>query len=153
MNEQHLNDRTQAKAFAQRTRCSLQFIENARRDGDSDVHRVTQITLSLLGLVVFPWERGMLETAMQGKSIVEMNAEGWPKWEITLDEDGPKTDTLERIVYHLCNAVSHGRLTFSSNSPKPEEVEIIVEDAFRENSAVHWRAGPLARQDKSRPTS
>ena len=146
MNEQHLNDRNQAEAFARRTRCNLQFIENAGRDSDSDVHRVTQITLSLLGLVVFPWERRVLKTAMQGKSIAEMNAEGWPKWEIILDECEPKTDTLGRIVYHLRNAVAHGRLTFSSNSRKPEEVEIIAEDALPGNSQVHWRAQIRADQ-------
>jgi hypothetical protein len=51
MTEQKLNDRNSAEVFAQRTRRNLEFIENAGLSGE-DVHRVVQISLSLLGLVV-----------------------------------------------------------------------------------------------------
>lgn len=44
--------RSEALGFGQRARANLRHIEEARRCG-SDVHEVTQIGLSLLGLVVF----------------------------------------------------------------------------------------------------
>ena len=49
-----LSPRGTSEGFAQRTRKNLLYIEEASRSG-ADVHAVTQIVNSLLGLVVFPW--------------------------------------------------------------------------------------------------
>jgi hypothetical protein len=141
-----MSARNQAVVFAQRTRRNLEFIENAARHRESDVHRVIQITLSLLGLVVFPKEKLTLEPAMQKKTMVEMDREGWPKWQITLDQGTRKTDTLGEIVRHLRNAAAHGRLSFTSDSPDPRDVEIIAEDSPPQSSDPNWRAKITADQ-------
>lgn len=50
-----LASRNDSRGFADRTRKNLLFIEQAYESGN-DVHVVTQIVTSSLGLIVFPWE-------------------------------------------------------------------------------------------------
>lgn len=146
MSKKHLTDRSQAEAFAQRTRCNLEFIEEAGRDSVNDVHRVTQITLSLLGVIVFPWERETLDSAMQATSLADLDVQGWPRWKITLDEGEQKTLTLGRLMYHLRNATSHGRLRFNSDSPEPREVMVFAEDVKPRQEQPYWCAEIQADQ-------
>jgi hypothetical protein len=121
------NTRNEAIEFARRTRRNLEAIEEAAESG-AEVHVVTQLALSLLGLVVFPKEKLLLEGARR-KTLPEMKEEGWPTWVITRDDDKKRpTTTLFDIVAHVRNAASHGRLTFTSDSRLIEEVAIVVED-------------------------
>lgn len=139
MHQELVNTRNEALEFARRTRRNFEFIESAKEKGD-DVHVVTQLTLSLLGMVVFPKERLLLE-GTETKTIAEMSTEGWPIWTITLDDSKKPTKTLADILRHLRNAVAHGRLTFTSDSPHLEEVAILVEDKKRrEDSTPYWCA-------------
>jgi hypothetical protein len=71
-----MNTRNEALEFARRTRRNLEFIEKAKGEGAS-VHVVTQLTVSLLGLVVFPKERLLLDQA-ERKTIADMRTENWP---------------------------------------------------------------------------
>jgi hypothetical protein len=48
-------DRNTIEGFAERTRKNLRFIV-AAYDGGQDVHTVTQLINSLLGLIVYPYE-------------------------------------------------------------------------------------------------
>jgi hypothetical protein len=138
MQQQPVNTRNEALEFARRTRRNLEFIENAKEKG-ADVHVVTQLTVSLLGLVVFPKERLLLAQA-ETKTLADMRAEGWSGWTITLDDPAKPTKTLADVLRHLRNAVAHGRLTFTSDSPRLEEVAIIVEDKKREDPKPYWCA-------------
>ncbi len=132
-------DRNEALEFARRTRRNLNFIDNAKAQGD-DIHAVTQLTLSLLGLIVFPKERLLLDETKK-MTLDSMASKGWPTWKIILDDTKKPTSTLADIIYHLRNAVSHGRLIFTSDSPKIEDVAIIVEDKKRpEDAEPYWRA-------------
>jgi hypothetical protein len=137
-----INDRNQPLEFAARTRKNLEFIEAAARNGD-DVHRVIQITVSLLGLVVIPREK-LLLPHLKDTTMASLAAEGWPTWQISLGK--AETKTLHDLVRHLRNAASHGRLDFTSNSPDPAQVEIIAEDKRPASSQVTWRAQIRADQ-------
>ena len=120
--------RNHALGFANRTRKNLEFIEEAYKE-DKDVHVVTQVAISLLGLIVFPKEKLSLEEHLDKISLNSLLQEGWPQWEILQGT----CETLYDLVKHLRNAASHSHLYFSSNSRVMEEVDIEVKDR-------HWQA-------------
>ena len=82
---------------------------------------VTQVVLSLLGIVVFPFER---TAAYQhwDLSLKELEAEGWPPWRYAAGS--PHTATLWRLIEHLRHAMAHSNIAFSSDSRRLDEVEI-----------------------------
>ncbi len=59
MDENLYVQRNDAIVFARHTRVNLEYIESARQ-AQADVHLITQLANSLLGLVVF-WERNFVE--------------------------------------------------------------------------------------------
>lgn len=139
MDQDRINSRNEALEFARRTRRNLEFIEDGAAR-QAQVHVVTQLTLSLLGLVVFPKEKLLLDETGR-KTLAAMASEGWPTWTITRDDGKKPTSTLADVLKHLRNAVAHGRLTFTSDSPRVEEVAIIVEDKERrEDPEPYWCA-------------
>lgn len=62
--------RNDALEFARRTQKNLNHIEVAFNSGE-DVHLVTQLANSFLGLIVFPWERNLVEQ-LKGQSLDEL---------------------------------------------------------------------------------
>lgn len=120
-------------------RRNLEFIEDGAAR-QAQVHVVTQLTLSLLGLVVFPKEK--LLPRRDGEEDARRNGERrLATWTITRDDGKKPTNTLADILKHLRNAVAHGRLIFTSDSPRVEEVAIIVEDKKRrEDPEPYWCA-------------
>jgi hypothetical protein len=140
--------RNEAIGVVQRNRKNLVHMRNARRRGEN-VHEVTNLVNCLLGMVVFPWERHVLED-MQETRMDSLVADGWPKWKITLDNYTHKTDTLGRLVEHLRNASAHGRVRFdgvgkgsgrlSADSSEPSQVVVIVEDLPDGAEAIRWEA-------------
>ena len=128
-----LNSRSRSLGFAERTKKNLLFIEAAFSEG-ADVHVVAQVILSLLGLVVFPWERHF-KTRMDDVPLDDLYKEGWPQWNIAVGSSG----TLSELVRPLRNATAHGRLTFSSESRLLHEVEISFWDC-QWGAAPHWEA-------------
>jgi hypothetical protein len=129
--------RNTTEGFARRVRKNLDFIIKKRAEGE-DVHEVTQLVTSLLGLIVFPWEDGALKH-LESLCLSELEEEGWPRWNILLDEKGD-TNTLGKLIWHLRNAASHRRLRFSSDRREMDKVEIEFEDAPRANAPPNWRA-------------
>jgi hypothetical protein len=130
--------RNEAEEFAKRTRKNLMCIIEAANAG-RDVHVVTQLTASLLGIVVFPWETYFRYVAGQLELEALGQDEEWPRWNITLGAD--QCVTLKDLARRLRNAVAHGRIDFSSDSRNPKEVFIEFEDADPgENQLPHWRA-------------
>ena len=129
-----LNPRNDALGFAQRTRKNLLHIESARDDG-IDVHVVTQLGTSLLGLVVFPRAQD-LDSKVRSLDWATLRADGWPEWRVTLGQCNPLGD----FIYHLRNAVAHGHVRFSSDDRDLNRVTIEVEDYKQGESAPYWRA-------------
>jgi len=141
MSGRGVNSRNEAFEFATRARQNLEFIEAAASRGDaSEVHVVTQLTLSLLGILVFPKEK-LLLGEIESTPLADLTKGGWPAWLVTRDEAGKPTDTLGRLLRHVRNAVAHGRITFSSDSPRMQDVSLLVEDKRkREDPAPYWCA-------------
>jgi hypothetical protein len=98
MDRPTINTRNEALVFAHRTRQNLKFIKEAKSRGEN-VHEVTQLALSLLGLVVFPKEKMLLDKTKR-MTMTEMKSKGWPNWKITLDNDKKPTSTLFDIIRH-----------------------------------------------------
>jgi len=126
MTHRGINTRNEALEFARRARQNLEFIEQAAaaRPADGSVHVITQLTLSLLGMVVFPKEKLLLDS-IEAKTLAGLAKDGWPTWLITRDQPRKPedtTDTLGKLLRHVRNAVAHGRITFTSDSPRPEDV-------------------------------
>lgn len=136
MPENYSLSRNTTEGFARRVRKNLDFIIEKRRESE-DVHEVTQLAISLLGLIVFPWEAHALQH-LENLSLVELESEGWPRWEILLDEKGD-TKTLGKLTWHLRNAASHRRLKFSSDDRDMHLVEVEFEDSANAKSP-NWRA-------------
>lgn len=86
MSEAYELRRNTTEGFARRIRKNLEFIISERRRG-ADVHEVTQLTTSLLGLIVFPWESHALGI-MNSWRLSELESKGWPSWTILKDRDG-----------------------------------------------------------------
>lgn len=130
--------------FSRRTRSNFEFIEKTKSgDPTAPVYAVTQLTLSLLGIVVFPYER-IDHPGILAKTVDEMMTEGWFGWSVILDcpkKGRSRTNTLRDLLFHLRNAVAHGRLTFSSDSARIADVVVTAEDQPNsEGAVVNWRA-------------
>lgn len=131
----YVASRNESLGFAQRTLQNLDHIEQARKAGDDDVHVITQRTVSLLGLIVFPWLEGFDES-IKSKELRTLEEEGWPSWSFLQGE----SKTLGDLLRHLRNAIAHKRLRFSSDSRDPEEVRIEFADAKSDEATAYWRA-------------
>ncbi len=116
--------RNDALGFAQRTRKNLAYV-NLVAEGGGDVHVVTQLVNSLLGLVVFFREQNLLEFAAT-TPLADLESKGWPCVTVTMGAD--KCSTLKDLVSHLRNAVAHGRIHFSSDDREMHQVRILFED-------------------------
>ena len=137
-----LNSRNYALGFAERTRKNLEHIEEASGAG-LDVHVVTQLANSLLGLIVVPWERDFARGVadLQLEDLVTL---GWPRWEIRRGY----CHTLGQLVRCLRNAAAHGHMHFSSESRILNEVFIEVSDFRPQSNEPYWTAcigGPELR--------
>jgi hypothetical protein len=140
MAESPINTRNDALEFARRARTNLRFIEEAAaHNPGTDVHVVTQLALSLLGMVVFPQEKLLLDR-IQEVTLDSLAGEGWPVWQIRLQDPSRPTLTLGDLIWHLRNAVAHGLITFTSDSPKMDEVMFIVKDRKKRSSQPYWCA-------------
>jgi len=126
--------RNQVLGFVDRTRKNLMHIEYALDKG-RDVHVVTQLVCSLLGLIIVPWEQEHVQAA-EDLGLEALVARGWPEWEITLGS----CTTLGDLIWHLRNAAAHGNLRFSSENRDLTKVTIFVHDKKRRNAPPYWKA-------------
>jgi hypothetical protein len=115
-----LNARASSVGFSERTQKNLRYIEQAFEGGE-DVHVVTQVVNSLVGLVVFPWERLFLEH-IRDVQLADLEQKGWPAWQYVV---GGCT-TLGELARFLRNGTSHSHIEFSSDSRHLDEVTIQV---------------------------
>jgi hypothetical protein len=123
--------------FSERTLKNLAFLEAARRQG-VDVHVVAQLTTSLLGLIVFPYQEicDSKYTEFRKIKLADLEAQGWPSWRVDIG----KSKNFHDHIRHLRNAISHRRVYFSSDSRDPSEVEIHFRDCADRNGPWDWGA-------------
>lgn len=131
----NLPSRNDPLGFAKRTLRNLTVIEKRyENDPSSEAHVVTQITLSLLGLLVYPYERlNELKSPIFAKTLTEAANEGWLGFRITIDNRYRPTKTIADLVKHLRHAVAHSRLTFLNDSRKLSEEVLTFENGSRLN--------------------
>ncbi len=146
-----INTRNEALEFARRARQNLEFIEQAAAAGPRDdrVHVVTQITLSLLGMVVFLKEKLLLDS-IETMTLNRLTEDGWLTWLISRDQPrrpNDITDTLGKLIRHVRNAVAHGRISFTSDSPQPEEVSLLVEDKYNRDDPKPYFCAEITATD------
>jgi HEPN pEK499 p136 len=133
-----LASRNDSLGFAHRTQKNLTYVEAAFREG-ADVHVVTQIVNSSLGLIIFPWAEPF-DQRIQQLRLDELEVQGWPNWEITKGSCA----TLGQLLHRLRNGLAHRNVSFSSDSREAEDVTIEVWDTIKKNGEderiVHWAA-------------
>jgi hypothetical protein len=137
-----VNSRNHALGFAERTRKNLEHMQEAF-DAGFDVHVVTHLANSLLGLVVFPWERDLADRVAHLR-VDSLAKQGWPQWEMRLGD----SETLGELVRHIRNATAHGHIRFSSDSRQLGQVGIEISDFKPDSDEPFWVArigGPELR--------
>jgi hypothetical protein len=110
--------RNDPSGFARFGLKNLEFIEQAAKDDPAlDLHPVTQLALSLLGVIVFQREAKTLEKnpKVHSKKLTSLDSQ----WRMS-----PSCDTVGELVDHLRHAVAHGHVSFSSGSRQLHEVEV-----------------------------
>ena len=128
--------RGNALELARRTRRNLDFIRDARERGE-DVHEVTQLVISLLALIVHPWERHSAGKFWNVKMITLVK-QGWPEWEIAYGH--ARCRNLRNMTRRVRNAISHGYISFSSDSACLSQVSMVMRDRKDENYPFFWEA-------------
>lgn len=127
------NDRCGTEIFAKRTQKNLEYIANAQIN-DEDVHPVTQVILSMLGIVIFPWETSAFDIVKKRK-IPVLSAEGWPKWKMN---GAKRVIELHDLIKVLRNAIAHGNIEFDSDSRSPADVTISFTNIPKGKTESDW---------------
>jgi len=127
-----VDSRNSTLGFAARARKNLLYIQNSF-DRGADVHVVTQLAISLLGLVVFPHERGFSDRAKCAK-LSDLASQGWP----TLNMTGATCQTLGDLIKFLRHSIAHGQVRFSSDSRQIGEVVIEFSNKPKGKPQLHW---------------
>ena len=140
--------RNEPMGIETRTMTNLAFIEKVHNNPQTkdQVHMVTQIVNSLLGLVILPYERHgyPYELCRDKKTLTKLYAQDWPRWEFS-PYNTQETKTLGFLSRRLRNAAAHGRYTFDSESRDPEDVTITVKDK-PPKGPINWCATIRADQ-------
>ena len=138
--------RKTTKGFAERTLKNIEYVKKTfDLNGPGEVHMVTQVINSLLGLIIVPHQWGFDDDLKKQNLGKELRVKGLPEWKIILDEpkgNNPKTETLGTLIKHLRNAAAHGRFEFSDNpdSPHLEEVRVVAKDKPQRAKDINWHA-------------
>jgi hypothetical protein len=120
--------------FGRRTRKNLMFILFAPNMG-ADVHIVTQLIISLQGLIVFPYEQlKRAGISFKDHKFKDLEERGWPKFVPFLGE----SSQLDDLLYHLRNAIAHRRVEFDSDSRVMSEVNISFWDRKPNALTDYW---------------
>lgn len=130
-------NRNTVQGFATNTLENLAHIE--AKYGAEGIHVVTQIANSMLGLIVFPWEKRLKKDAkgdIARKKMKDLVNDGWPSWTIAMGT----CSRLGCLIYHLRNAASHGSIEFSSDDPDPSQITITVKDRKPDSQDPYWIA-------------
>ena len=123
-------NRNDVYGFAMRTRKNLENINIAYSRG-ADVHPVTQVVCSLMGIAVFPWENSF-KFINDDLSVTDIFTN--PPLHFEIQKGSVRNfGELLRIVR---NSVSHRGIEFSSDSRNLNEVKITLTE--RKRSGRDW---------------
>ena len=139
-----LNPRHLTSGLAQRTIKNLDFIVKAHASG-ADVHVATQTVNSLLGLLVFPYEK----EKKYFKPFKRMRLGNPPNFQAFAPHVFPPLPSLEVTQFQNCgnvqrffgrlrNAIAHRLLEFSSDSHDLHAVRITMRDRPKKDEPIDW---------------
>ena len=95
--------------FARRTKMNLEYIEEkVKSEPNNELFEVTQLVNSLLGLLVFPFEK--YRRKIPDKSLKQLEEMGWIAPRII--GSFPQVPNLHTLIRYLRNAVSHFNIKF-----------------------------------------
>lgn len=139
-----LVERNDPLGFGRRTIKNLDHMMKVHIDKSSDIHIVTHIVNSALGLVVFPQVYASTTQNSDDifRKVEDMTlADNFPYWKVTEDTYENKCINVNVLLYHIRNALAHRRISFSSDSRNPAEVDIIFRDkkCIKKNEEL-WEA-------------
>lgn len=121
------------EGFIQRTRTNLELVERFYAE-QSEGHVITQLTNSLLGIIIYPWEHEGLGP-LKSMEMSTLGLEGWPDQILKLGD----SKSIGEFIKHMRNAVAHGRIIFSSDSHDLGKITLTFEDRKSKHKPVEWQ--------------
>lgn len=100
------------KDYTYRTRMNLEYIEKVIQENpEAELFEVTQLINSMLGLLVFPFEK--MRFMIPETNLSQLKEQGWSVPKIT--GKFPEVITLRQLIRYLRNAVAHFNMDFIPN--------------------------------------
>jgi hypothetical protein len=137
---------SETRAFAQRIRLNLDAIDAVVSVAPARAHKVTQLVLTLVGLIVLPNQNHYLEVA-GSETLPDLAEKGWPTWTISHDSSrrpGFSPDTLADLLWHLRSVVTNGRIRMTSGDRPFEEVSVYFDQQVSGGDVATWSASITA---------
>lgn len=138
-----LNSRNTVRGFSERVCRNFDALVAAREAGN-EVHLVTALITSLLGVIVFPVQKAR-ESRFAGFNdlgLQELEEDGWPTWNFLIGS----SNNLGHLLERLRNAISHRRVVFSGEELELNLVTVTFSDRSPKGTADNWRASILASE-------
>ena len=133
---------TETRAFAHRVRLNLDAIDAVVSVAPTKAHQVTQLVLTLIGLLVLPRESHYLAAAGH-QTLPDLAADGWPTWTIAHDSsrrpDGAP-DTLGDLLWHLRSTITSGQIRMTAGERPFAEVSIYFDQQVAGGGIATWSA-------------
>ena len=133
---------SETRAFAQRIRLNLDAIDAVVSVAPTRAHRVTQLVLTLVGLIALPNQNHYLEAAGD-EPLLRLAEQGWPTWSVVHDlsrRPGFSPDTLADLLWHLKSVVTSGRIGMTSGDRPFEEVSVYFDQQVAGRDIATWSA-------------
>jgi len=133
---------TETRAFANRVRLNLEAIDAVVSVAPTKAHQVTQVVLTLIGLVVLPRENHYME-ALGDNNLNALAAQGWPTWTIAHDlsrRPEGAADTLADLLWHLRSTIASGQIRMTAGDKPFAEVSIYFDQQVAGGEIVTWSA-------------
>jgi len=133
---------TETRAFAHRIRLNLDAIDAVVSVAPAKAHQVTQLVLTLIGLIVLPRESHYLAAAGH-QTLPDLTAQGWPTWAISHDSsrrpDGA-ADTLGDLLWHLRSTINAGQIRMTAGDRPFAETSIYFDQQVAGGGIATWSA-------------
>ena len=137
---------TETRSFVRRVRLNLEAVDAVASVAPAKAHQLTQLVLSLVGLVTLPRESHYL-VAAGDRTLQELAAEGWPVWTIAHDSSRrPEkvADTLGDLLWHLRSTMASGQIRMTSGDRPLADVTVYFDQQVAGGGIKTWSASITA---------
>jgi hypothetical protein len=133
---------TETRAFARRVRLNLEAVDAVASVAPAKAHQLTQLVMSLVGLVTLPRESHYLDAAGD-RTLPDLAADGWPVW--TIKEDLSRrpertADTLGDLLWHLRSTIASGQIGMTAGDRPLAEVVVYFQQQVAGGDIATWSA-------------